>query len=99
MIIITTFFVSIFEMRNFVSNIETMRKSLYSNQNDALTSWLKQKRTEKGLTMRQLGALLDVHHSIIGKIETGQRRLDVVEFVKYCEILEADPHEGLAIIK
>ncbi len=72
-----------------------MRKSLYSEQNQQFTSWLKEKRAEKGLNMRQLGEILEVHHSIVGKIETGQRRLDLLEYVQYCRAIEADPYEGL----
>jgi hypothetical protein len=29
--------------------------------------------------MKELGLLLDVHHSIIGKTELGERRIDVIE--------------------
>ncbi|MFW5451768.1 MAG: transcriptional regulator [Methylophagaceae bacterium] len=45
--------------------------------------------------MRQAGELLDKPHSFVGKIEIGQRRLDVVEFVWYCQRLGFDALEGL----
>ncbi len=32
----------------------------------------------------------DLIYSFIGKVETGDRRLDVFEFVAYCEGLELD---------
>ncbi len=53
------------------------------------------RREENGLTMRQLAERLDVHHSWIGRVELGERRLDVMEFVRYCHALEADPTEGI----
>lgn len=82
----------------FVPSIGTMFKSLYSNKYALLTSWLKQQREAKGLSMRDLAPLLDVPHSFIGKVEQGERRLDIVEYIQYCEALEADPLEGLRLV-
>jgi hypothetical protein len=48
--------------------------------------------------MKELGLLLNVHHSIIGKIELGERRLDVIEWIEYCEALNADPFERLELL-
>jgi uncharacterized protein YqiB (DUF1249 family) len=45
--------------------------------------------------MRQLGEALGCPHSTIGKIENNERRLDVVEFIRYCSVLEVCPVEGL----
>jgi transcriptional regulator with XRE-family HTH domain len=56
---------------------------------------LREQREANGLTMRQAAELIHKPHSFIGKIEVGQRRLDVVEFVWYCECLGFDPVEGL----
>jgi hypothetical protein len=36
---------------------------------------------------------LDRAHSYVGRIETGDRRLDLPEFIEWCELLEADPVE------
>ena len=78
--------------------IETMNRSLYSHHYDALRLWLKTKRDEKGQSLRSLAEKLGVHHSIVGKIEQSRRKVDIVEFVEYCRMLEVDPHEGLDII-
>lgn len=75
-----------------------MNRSLYSKYYDALRLWLKNKRDLKGLSIRALAEKLGVHHSIVGKIEQSRRKVDIVEFVEYCRILEIDPHEGLDII-
>lgn len=75
-----------------------MKKSIYSNDSGVLTSFLKKGRADAGLTIRQLAEKMGVHHSIIGKIETGERRLDVIEFVEYCKILGVNPQEVIAIL-
>lgn len=74
-----------------------MGKTVASDENVKLTAWLKNKRKEKGHTMRSLAQILGTPHSFIGKIENQERRLDVVEFVRYCKALEACPKEGLAV--
>ena len=70
-----------------------MFKSIYTKESDALRAWLKTKRKEKGLSQRKLAQLLEIHHSIIGKIETGERQINVVELIKYCKKLGVNPTE------
>lgn len=74
-------------------------KTVSSEENSRLTQWLKAKRQERGHTMRSLAEVLGTPHSFVGKIENQERRLDVVEFIHYCEALEIDPIEGLALVK
>ncbi len=76
-----------------------MRSSTYSTEYTALRSWLKQKREEKGLSLRDVAELVGRHHSVIGKMEQDRRKIDVVEFVEYCLALEIDPTEGIQLIK
>ena len=75
-----------------------MSKSVSSEENKVLTAWLKTKRKEKGHTMRTLSLILGTPHSFIGKVENQERRLDIVEYVRYCKALEVDPFEGLNLI-
>jgi len=72
-------------------------KSVHSTQNKALTEFLKRRRLEAGLTMRVVGEMLGAPHSMVGKIENQQRRLDVVELVRYCKVIGVDPHEALKV--
>ncbi len=76
-----------------------MGKTVASEENSRLTQWLKVKRQEKGHTMRSLAQVLGTPHSFVGKIENQERRLDVVEFIRYCQALEIDPIEGLTLLK
>lgn len=80
---------------HFVPNIGTMYKSLHSQEHARLIAWLKQQRLDQGLTMRELANKLDVSHSLVGKVELGERRLDVVEYLQYCDALDVSPCAGL----
>ena len=76
-----------------------MFKSLNSPENQRLISWLKQQRGAQGLSMRALAQRLDTHHSFVGKVEQGERRLDVIEFLQYCEALDASPIAAIRYVQ
>lgn len=78
-----------------VPNIGTMTDSINTKEMQALQTWLKQSREAQGLTMRDLAAKLGKPHSFVQKVECGERRLDVVEFVWYCEALGVEPKAGV----
>jgi len=46
------------------------------------------KRKALGLTQRQLAERLQVVHSLVGKVEQGERRLDFIECITYCKALQ-----------
>lgn len=56
-----------------------------------MLSVLVASRREAGLTQAQLAKRLKKPGSYIGKIETGERRLDVVEFVELAQALKLEP--------
>jgi len=92
--------VPIFETSGFVPIIGTkMQKTIYSPEYSHLLNWLRSKRHERGISMRELGEKLEIHHSWVGKIEQGERRLDIVEYLRVCNALEIDPHEGLTMLE
>ena len=77
-----------------------MERSLYSKKYECLREWLKAElKKQPDLSMRMLSEKLNVHHSIIGKIEQGERKLDIVEYVDYCEALGSDPLVGTKVIQ
>lgn len=98
-LISTAYIVSNFAPKSIVSKVETMNNKIYTQSYDVLRSWLKSKREEKGLTIRQLADLLGRHHSIIGKVEQSRRKIDVIELLEYCEVLEVDPHEAIQVLQ
>lgn len=81
-----------------IERISHFSGSVSSPDNQKLTLWFRSQRHQKNLTMRELGDRLNIPHSYISKIEHCERRLDVVEFTRYCKALEIDPHEALSII-
>lgn len=68
-----------------------MAKTLRSRGRKALLAVLVASRREQGLTQRQLAERLGWPHSAVGKVETGERRLDVVEFTLWAQALKMEP--------
>lgn len=74
-----------------------MQKAITSQNYINLTSYLKKRRLELGLSMRDLGERIDQPHSFVQKLEDGQKKLDIYQYVQYCEALELDAPETLRI--
>ena len=68
-----------------------MGKTLGSARQKALIEFLVTKRESKGMTQMQLAQGLGQYQSFVARIESGQRRIDVVEFLEIAEILSFDP--------
>ncbi len=56
-------------------------------------AFFSQLRKNQKLTMRALSERIGTPHSFVGKTEKTQRRMDLAEFVVYCEGLELDPRK------
>lgn len=52
---------------------------------------LKARRLELGMTQEALGKFLGIHRQFVSRVELGERRLDVVEFVDFAHALQLDP--------
>jgi len=48
-------------------------------------------RLEAGLTQRDLSKILNKAQPHISKVETGERYLDVIDFVEWAQAINADP--------
>jgi hypothetical protein len=75
-----------------------MKTSSYSPHYEKLRVWLKQKRALTTLTLRDLGPMIGAHFTSVGKMEQDRKKIELVEFVKYCRAIGADSHEGLEIV-
>ena len=75
-----------------------MKSSPYSSHYDKLRDWMKQRREESGLSLRAVSEVMGRHHSVLGKMEQDRRKIEIMEFISYCQVIGADPHEGLDIM-
>lgn len=65
-----------------------MDKSIHSHLYHQVIGRLRAKREGKGLSQYQLPQILKVQQSYVSKIETCERRLDILELMNICEALD-----------
>ena len=76
-----------------------MAKTLGSKRHKALIEFLVAKREAANMTQSELAARLGEYQSFVARLESGQRRVDVVEFLKLAEILRLDPAKAISGLK
>ncbi len=67
-----------------------MAKSIYSRRHERLCELLIEARIDAGYTQQGIADRIGKPQSYIAKIEGGERRLDVIEFIEICEAIGAD---------
>ena len=75
-----------------------MGRHLRTARHKALIAALKTAREAAGITQRELARKLDRAHSFVGKIESGERQLNVLEFCEYADALGADAVEVIRAV-
>jgi len=68
-----------------------MGKTIHSLEHQKLRELLVAARRKAGLTQHEVAERLGRPQSFVAKVEGGERRLDVVEFVDLVRALGADP--------
>lgn len=76
----------------FVSNRQQVT-SLHVWEADELAAFLKETRKTVGIGQERLSRQLGQSQNYIRKIETGERRIDVIEFYQVMRALNLDPAE------
>lgn len=74
-------------------NKSSLRRSAYSPQHITLKHFLISVRKEMNYSQRKLADVLSVHPSFVAKLEVGDRRLDLIEFVDFMSGLNLCPVE------
>jgi transcriptional regulator with XRE-family HTH domain len=72
-----------------------LSKQLRTARHRRVMAALVEVRNTAGATQRELARRLARAHSYVSRIEKGDRRLDLPEFIQWCEVLGADPVEVL----
>ncbi|UCQ28126.1 helix-turn-helix transcriptional regulator [Edwardsiella tarda] len=73
--------------------------SIYSYEYRLIIKMLKVRRIELKITQAQLAQVLGKPQSFVSKIESGERRLDIIEFVHIARQLSLDLNEVLEKIR
>lgn len=68
-------------------------KTIHTKEYKSFLEWLARKRQLAGLSQQQLADSLGKPQSYVSKYETGERRLDFLEVLDICIIIEADPSQ------
>jgi transcriptional regulator with XRE-family HTH domain len=76
-----------------------LAKAVGSARQKALIDFLVKRRNELGLTQAQVATRLGEYQSFVARLESGQRRVDVVEFLELAKILKFDPVQLIASLK
>ena len=70
-----------------------LSKTLGTSRHRALIAFLTAKRKGAGLSQTDLAKALGEYQSFVARMESGQRRVDVVEYENLARILKFDVHE------
>jgi transcriptional regulator with XRE-family HTH domain len=76
-----------------------MARTLVSKRHKALVALLVECREAAGITQTQLADRLGEYQSFVARLESGQRRVDVVEFLELAEVLGFDAGKVLSAIR
>lgn len=73
-----------------------MARSTHHPHYQVLLALLRELREDAGMTQGALGEQLGNTQTFVSKVERGERRIDLLEFVEICEALETDPLHAFA---
>ncbi len=71
-----------------------MDKAIHSRLGECFRQAIVEIRQQAGLNQRQLARKLAKPRSFVGRLEVGERRLDVVEFYWLCKACGIDPQKA-----
>lgn len=77
-----------------------MPASMFTAAADAIATAAADLRKRAKMTQRQLSAALGREQNLVARIEQGQRRVDLIEWVQWCRACGADPEvEMIQLLK
>ena len=72
-----------------------MSRTLNSIRQKALATLLAERRKKSGLTQAQVATKLRRYQSFVATVESGQRRIDVIEFLAFADSIGFDPAKAI----
>lgn len=63
-----------------------MSKTIYSKEHKYIVKQLKKAREDEGLSQEEVAKVLNTTQSYISKIESGQRKIEVVQLRKFAKL-------------
>jgi transcriptional regulator with XRE-family HTH domain len=72
-----------------------MSRTLQSGRHKALTEFLIERRKKAGLTQAEVAKKLRRYQSFVATVESGQRKIDVVELLAFAEAIDFDPRDAI----
>jgi len=70
-----------------------LEKTLGSRRHKDLVRFLIEKREESGMTQTEFAEKIQEYQSFVARLESGQRRVDVIELELFGKILGFDPKD------
>jgi transcriptional regulator with XRE-family HTH domain len=67
-----------------------MEKSQHTKSYQKLTAALREAREAAGLTQAQVAEKLGLYASFVSKVESGERRIDVIELAQFCKVYDVE---------
>ena len=65
-----------------------MNKTIFTKTHEHLIQQLRIARIEKGLDQNDVAKLLNKTQSYVSKIESGQRRVDIIQLMEFAKIYD-----------
>jgi transcriptional regulator with XRE-family HTH domain len=76
-----------------------MPKSVHSERHKLIASAIAEQRRRQGLSQAQVARAFGRHQPFIANIESGERRVDLVELLDLAEIIDLDVSELVLRLK
>ena len=74
-------------------NIDEYMKTTYTQEYKIMLDWLINQRHISGISQQSLAESLGKPQSFVSKFENGERRIDFIEFINICRVIDCDPIE------
>jgi transcriptional regulator with XRE-family HTH domain len=70
-------------------------RGFHGKEYETLCKLLKQMRLDARMTQAQMGEELNMTQGMVAKIENGERRIDPIEFCRWCKATGLEPADGI----